>query len=430
MPALVYSVSDFVANTLIKSADVNSRFTDIKTLLNTTGLDDTNLANAGITRATKLKTGTASHVIINDGTGAMSSEAALLPVRGGTGLSSPTAGSLLVTNGASAMTALAAATAGRGILDTGTSWASYVVDTSDYLANYSLAATVGSSALTIALKDKAGSDPSSTSPVRIGFRNSTLTSGTYLQRTVTAALSVVVSSGSTLGSTSANPNWVYVYAIDNAGTVELAVSGSRIPDEGSLVTTTAEGGAGAADSKLVVYSTAARTSVPVRLLGRVKSTQATAGTWATAPAEISLVPFDSLGVDNACYMSGANARGSGSTLVVRFANAPVVSGDTNTYTATQSSTNGDSITINRDGVYKVSTSFTVQAATGWQLSLNSATGSIGDPTIDLGTLTQSASGYKGVISDTRFFPAGSVFRLISLDASSPSAGYIHVSRLY
>lgn len=56
MPLLVYSVSDFVAFTKIRSADVNSRFNDIKTLLNTTGLDDTNLQNQGITPTTKLKT--------------------------------------------------------------------------------------------------------------------------------------------------------------------------------------------------------------------------------------------------------------------------------------------------------------------------------------------------------------------------------------
>jgi hypothetical protein len=72
MPVLSYSVSDFTAFTKIRSADVNARFTDIKTLLNTTKLDDDNLANAGITRGTKLKTGTARAVVVNDGSGVMS----------------------------------------------------------------------------------------------------------------------------------------------------------------------------------------------------------------------------------------------------------------------------------------------------------------------------------------------------------------------
>lgn len=83
MPALTYTVSDFIPFTKIIAADVNSRFNDIKTLLNTTGLDDTNIQNQGINRSTKLSLGTADHVVINDGTGALSSEAQLSRSRGG-----------------------------------------------------------------------------------------------------------------------------------------------------------------------------------------------------------------------------------------------------------------------------------------------------------------------------------------------------------
>jgi hypothetical protein len=54
-------------------------------LLNTTGLDDTNLQNAGITRATKLKTGTANYVVINGSDGKMSEEQYLAVSRGGLG---------------------------------------------------------------------------------------------------------------------------------------------------------------------------------------------------------------------------------------------------------------------------------------------------------------------------------------------------------
>jgi hypothetical protein len=68
MPALAYTVSDFTPFTKIVSADVNSRFTDIKTLLNTTGLDDTNVQTAGLS-VTKLKkgTGTAGQFVSNNG---------------------------------------------------------------------------------------------------------------------------------------------------------------------------------------------------------------------------------------------------------------------------------------------------------------------------------------------------------------------------
>lgn len=99
MPALVYTVSPFVPFTKISSSDVNQYFTDIKNRVNwsggtdtTTGLGDTNIqsvaaSGGGLTRATKLKLGTANHVVINDGTGAMSSESALALSRGGTGAS-------------------------------------------------------------------------------------------------------------------------------------------------------------------------------------------------------------------------------------------------------------------------------------------------------------------------------------------------------
>jgi hypothetical protein len=82
-----------------------------------------------------------------------------------------------------------------------------------------------------------------------------------------------------------------VIAIDNAGTVELAIVNSLTYgafDEGLLISTTAEGGVGGADSGTVIYSTSARTNVPFRVVGYVYSTQATAGSWATAPSNIAV----------------------------------------------------------------------------------------------------------------------------------------------
>ena len=141
-----------------------------------------------------------------------------------------------------------------------------------------ITASVAASALTVTL-----------SPTVLDFRSSTLSSGTVNTRTVSAAISVTVSSGSTLGTVSATQSRIAVIAIDNSGTVELAVvniAGGNNLDETTLISTTAEGGAGAADSASTIYSTTARTSVPFRVVGYVESTQATAGTWATAPSTI------------------------------------------------------------------------------------------------------------------------------------------------
>jgi hypothetical protein len=143
---------------------------------------------------------------------------------------------------------------------------------------YPVTASVSANALTVTLNACA-----------LAFRSSSLTSGTTVTRTVAAAISVTVSSGSTLGTVSAQQSRIIVLAIDNAGTVELAVvniSGGTQLDETNLISTTAEGGAGAADSASTVYSTTARSNVAYRVVGFIQSTQATAGTWATAPSTI------------------------------------------------------------------------------------------------------------------------------------------------
>lgn len=140
-----------------------------------------------------------------------------------------------------------------------------------------ISASVAASALTI-----------SASALTLDFRSTTLGSGTVTTVTGTPA-NLVISSGSTLGTVSAQQSRIVVIALNNAGTIELAainISGGNQLDETTLITTTAEGGAGAADSANVIYSTTARTSVAYRVIGYIESTQATAGTWATAPSTI------------------------------------------------------------------------------------------------------------------------------------------------
>lgn len=179
-------------------------------------------------------------------------------------------------------------------------------DSSYEVSNLTLLCSVASNALTIAVKTKAGTDASGGDPIKIGTRSSTLTSGVYNQRTISSALSFVVSSGSTLGHSSANSHNIWVYLIDNAGTLELAVSQTLFP-ETELITTTAEGGAGAADSNRVVYSSVARTNVPFRVIGKLTSTQTTAGTWAVVPTAVSVGTRATLGLDRiyARYTSSA-----------------------------------------------------------------------------------------------------------------------------
>ncbi len=146
------------------------------------------------------------------------------------------------------------------------------------LSNYSIVTAVASNILTIHLKSAAGSDPTVGDPVTVAIRDEILSAGNYNIRTVSAALNMDVSSGATLGHTSAIATHIYVYLIDNSGTLELAVSTKKF-DETDDVSTTAM--SSSADSATVMYSTVARSNFTFRLIGRLESTQATAGAWAT-----------------------------------------------------------------------------------------------------------------------------------------------------
>lgn len=158
-------------------------------------------------------------------------------------------------------------------------------------------------------------------PCSIKFRSTTLTDGTPVTRNISAGISMTVSSGSTLGTTSAVQSDIAILAIDNAGTVEVAVvniAGGTDLSETGLISTTAEGGAGAADSATVIYSTTARTNVAYRVVGIVRSTQATAGTWATTPSLVQgaggtvLTSMSSLGYGQT-WQNVAGSRSYGTT---------------------------------------------------------------------------------------------------------------------
>ena len=138
----------------------------------------------------------------------------------------------------------------------------------------SITATVASSALTLGLN-----------PTSQYFRRTPLTDGLPNVRS-NAALSLVVPSGATLGTTNAVESRITILAIDNAGTVELACINALTTslDETGLITTLVIGTG--SDSADVFYSTSARSSVPYRVVGFEDSTQSTAGTWDTAPTLI------------------------------------------------------------------------------------------------------------------------------------------------
>jgi hypothetical protein len=127
---------------------------------------------------------------------------------------------------------------------------------------------------------------SANNPLQLDFRSSALNSGTVNRRYGTPA-PLTISLGSTLGTVNGVTADLAVLAIDNAGTIELAVrnmAGGPDLSETNLINTVAEGGGGAADSADVIYSNTARTAVPYRVLGVLRSTQPAAGSWTVQPS--------------------------------------------------------------------------------------------------------------------------------------------------
>lgn len=159
--------------------------------------------------------------------------------------------------------------------------------------NCSFTTSVSSNALTIALKGIDGNDPSSTNPCSVQFRNVTVGTGTPAYLTVTAANSLVISSGSTTGFSSGTLGRLWIVGFNDGSTFRLGVvnclSGTDIMSlRNGIASSTAEGGAGAADSTQTFYTGTAVTSKAFTVLGYLEATEATAGTWATAPSLVKI----------------------------------------------------------------------------------------------------------------------------------------------
>ena len=189
--------------------------------------------------------------------------------------------------------------------------------------NLGLAASVSGNALTIAVKTASGSDPSVGDPVLIPFRDATVATGTPSVLTLTGATSLTVSSGSTLGTSNSTPFRAWIVGLNDGGTFRLGIvncvtSNGVFPlREGMLQSSTAEGGAGAADSAGVIYTGTAVTSKAMRILGYLEyqSGLATAGTYSSAPTLLHIASSNTKRpgdiVQTRVYRSAAYATGTG-----------------------------------------------------------------------------------------------------------------------
>ena len=159
------------------------------------------------------------------------------------------------------------------------------------MINGKVALSVAASALTITITGMNDAALSTSNALFARMPQGNPLDGTYAIRKSTAALTLTVSHGSTLGTANGATTPLYVYLLDNAGTLELAISATYYGQQ-SVRSTTTEGGAGGADTFTTIYSTTGRTSVPIVPILKWDCAQTSAGVWLTITGEKQLAPGD------------------------------------------------------------------------------------------------------------------------------------------
>jgi hypothetical protein len=157
--------------------------------------------------------------------------------------------------------------------------------------NLSVTVSAAANAMTITWTDRAGSAFSTTNPLISKFRSATATSGGYSNVSTTAALSITIASGSTVGTVSGQASRIYFGRANNSGTVVPwfynPISGvQHAPCRSQFLVNTLLNSS--ANSAPFFYSSSALSSVPIIVDGYFESTQTTAGTWASAPTYVHL----------------------------------------------------------------------------------------------------------------------------------------------
>jgi hypothetical protein len=159
--------------------------------------------------------------------------------------------------------------------------------------NLGLAVSENSHALTVSLTGANGSAPSSLNPVLIPFRSTTFTTGTPTVDSLQSSLGLTIASGNTMGCVSNVACRIWIYAIDNGGTVALGLmvcsTSTQIFSCGDdLLYNTPSGTSGGSSAGTLYGSTGSLSGAAVRMIGYLEATESTAGTWDTMPSKLQL----------------------------------------------------------------------------------------------------------------------------------------------
>jgi hypothetical protein len=184
---------------------------------------------------------------------------------------------------------------------------------------------VAGNALTVSLKTLGSANPSASDPVYVSMRSTTVGSGQPTLVAITAALSVTISSGSSIGTVTNDPFRAWCVLFDDAGTSRLGIincwDGSSIyPLAGwGVESSTAEGGAGNADSAHVIYTGTAVAAKAFSVLGWATwEAGLTAGAWSTNPTRVHMQGGSSSvlpGEEIRRFRSASGALATGATTI-------------------------------------------------------------------------------------------------------------------
>ncbi len=159
--------------------------------------------------------------------------------------------------------------------------------------NLGVKAEVVSGDLVISVKQADGeTDPDSTSPVRIAFRDPDVAIGGYVIRTLDVAESLTVPSGATLGIVEGRNSSIWVYLLDDGGDVKLGVSTANY-GEIRVYTSTTSISTSSDDNDLYTQASIAG-PVGARVVGKITVNEVTAGVWTVSPISLSILP---MGID-------------------------------------------------------------------------------------------------------------------------------------
>ena len=161
--------------------------------------------------------------------------------------------------------------------------------------SYSFGTSVASNALTITLNNAAGSTPASTDAAYVRFRGVSASTGTQTTLAITSSTTLVISSGSTMGASNGTAFRLWIVGFNDGGTFRLGAINCRSSANGiyplggyPIASSSAEGGAGGADSAQTFYTGTAVTAKAYEILGYIdyEDGLTTAGTWDTAPSHV------------------------------------------------------------------------------------------------------------------------------------------------